>query len=307
MLFHCNLTWVDSIDEYAHGESREETDIGVKFAAWGTNLDRFYTGSSDGVLKAWNIRAPPGHELVRDVIKLSGGISAGKFCPDFGKLVIGDSTGKIHLISLDQVESSEEISVALRRPITPHAPLPAPLIDDDDMEIPPEQTAREIAQEFLDRQQLVVEEDEYVGAVQGPNYASIGLFYNVEEYKDEFGRDSEGWSIRELRERQQQRYNIESIKLPRLPDIQSSNQLLHERNLILDLDVSALLPETYVELREAQVDLNFQDENEYLFELGPVLDIDDIREGLSLQEQRLSMLLLYKPYNETFLLITIYR
>jgi hypothetical protein len=286
----CLLNNADSIDEYADGEAREESDIGVKFAAWGNNIDRFYTGSSDGVLKSWNVRAPPGHELVKDVVKLSGGISAGKFSPDFGKLVIGDSTGKVHLLSLSQVESSEETTMALRRPITPHAPLPAPLIDDDDMDIPPEQTAREIAEEFLDRQQITIHEDEWIGAVQGPNYASTGLFYDVNKYKDEYREDSIGWSIEELKERQQQRYNGERIKVPELPNIQSSSRLLHEKNLCLDLDITALCPETYVQLREARIDLNFQDENSFLFERGPRLDAKELGGSLSEEDEPLGTL-----------------
>lgn len=236
--------------------------------------------------------SPPGHELVRDVIKLSGGISAGRFSPDYSKILIGDSTGKVHLLSLDQVGPSEAIPMALRKPITPHPPLQAPLIDDDDMEIPLEQTAREIGQEFLDRGQITIHEDEWVGAVQGRNYASTGLFYNVEEYKDEFGQDSEGWSTQELRRTQLLRYSVEIVKFPRLPDIQSSNRLLHGKNLSLDLDLAALPPETYVKLREERIDLNFQSENDFLLELGPILDVEDIKGGLSAQDPLLGMLFL---------------
>lgn len=259
----------------------------MKFAAWGSNLDRFYTGSSDGVLKAWNIRAPPGHEFIRDVIRLSGGISAGKFASDFSKLVLGDSTGKVHLLSLGQVEPSEESPIALRKPITPHPPLQAPLIDDDDMEIPPEQTARQIGQEFLDRGQIVIHEDMWVGAVQGPHYASTGLFYNVEEYKDEFGQHSEGWSTQELEEKQQLRYNVETIKFPQLPYIQSSSRLLHEKNVNLDLNLAVLSPETYAQLRKERVDVDFQNENDFLLELGPILDID-VKDSLLTQNDLIS-------------------
>jgi len=301
----CVLSKTDSIDPRTDGEAREESDIGVKFAAWGNNLDRFYTGSSDGVVKAWNVRACPGHEFVRDVIKLSGGISAGKFSPDFSKLVIGDSTGKVHLLSLGQAEPSEESPLAIRKPITPHPPLPAPLIDDDDMEIPPEQTAREIAQEFLDRQQIIIHEDEWIGAVQGPNYASTGLFYDGNKYKDEYREDSIGWSIEELGEKQQLRHNVERTRFPQLPDIQSSSRFLHEKNLCLDLDPAVLLPETYVQLREARVDLNFQDENDFLFELGPRLDVEQLRGSLSKEHEALGTLFLKTNVKTNFLLINI--
>lgn len=214
------------------------------------------------------------------MIKLSGGISAGKFSPDFDKLVIGDSTGKIHLLSLGQIEPLEESPIAIRKPITPHPPLLAPLIDDDDMEIPPEQTAREIAQEFLDRGQITIHEDEWVGAVQGPNYAGTYLFYDANKYKDERGKDSIGWSRKELEHQQHLRYNHERIRVPRLPDIHSSSRLLHEKNLCLDLDLGALLPETYVQLRQARVDLNFQDENDFLLEPSLRFGFNETKEGL---------------------------
>jgi hypothetical protein len=196
----------------------------------------------------------------------------------------------VHLLSLRQNESAEESSMAIRRPIKPHSPLPAPLIDDDDMEIPPEQTAKEIAQEFLDRCQVTIHEDEWVGAVQGPNYASTGLFYDANKYKDEYKEDSIGWSMKELKGEQQLRYNVERFKCPRLPDIQSSSRFQHEKNLTLDLNFTALLPETLVQLRKARVDLNFQDENDFLFEPGPRLDVEELEEGTLTQNEPLGTL-----------------
>ena len=38
-------------------EHREKLDTGVKFTAWGTTLDRFYTGGSDGAVNVWNVRS----------------------------------------------------------------------------------------------------------------------------------------------------------------------------------------------------------------------------------------------------------
>lgn len=296
----CFLTWAESIDEPIHGLTREEADVGVKFATWGKNSDRFYTGSSDGVLKAWNIRAAPGKELVQDVIRLSGGISAGKFSPDFSKLVIGDSTGKVHFLAIGKDEPNEKRIPGIRRPIKPHPPLPAPLIDDDDVEMPPEPSAQEQAQQFLDRQQMIVHSDEYIGAVQGPKYSSTGLFYDIEKYKDENGQDDIGWSNLELKEKQAQRYEIDKLRLPRLSKIQSSSRLYHQRNAILDLNVAILPHNTLTELRKQQVDFDFQDDNEFAFELSLRSDTDETERNILRQDELLGMLFLNKIAKQAF-------
>ena len=80
---------------------REIGDTGVQFAAWGQSTNRFYTGSSDGKVKAWNIKESPGRTFVRDVLSLAGAIISGAFSKDFSKLLIGDATGKVHLMSIN--------------------------------------------------------------------------------------------------------------------------------------------------------------------------------------------------------------
>jgi hypothetical protein len=279
--------------------------VGVKFATWGKNFDRFYTGSSDGIVKAWDIRALPGQEFVREVIRLSGGISTGKFSPDFSKLILGDSTGKVHYLAIGKDELSEERLPAIRRPIRPHAPLPPPLIDDDDVEIPPELTAQERAQQFLDCKQIVLHDDGYVGAVQGPNYINTGLFYDVEKYKDENGKDDIGWSKKELREKQERRYDIDRIRLSRLPEVQSSSRHLHRKNITLDIDVATLPFETLARLKEEQVDLSFSDEYDFVFEPGPRLDVDKAEKSSSKQLELLSMLFFVYSYQNRLLLTRI--
>jgi hypothetical protein len=265
------LRQIDSIDDQVHGNSREETDSGVKFAAWGKCSERFYTGSSDGVVKIWNIQAPTGEAFLRNLITLSGGVSTGKFSPDFRQLVIGDSTGKIHLFSFRESNTDMNIS-AFSRTVKPHAPLPPPLVDEDDQDIPPEQTGPEIGQQFLDRQQIIIHPDEYIGAVQGPNYRQTGLFYNAHLYKDEKGQDAEGWSQKELQERQKQRFQFKEIKLPRLPEVESSSHFHHERNMAIDLNLATLPCETITHLKNEGVDLGFQDEHEFKLEIGRRLE-----------------------------------
>lgn len=99
------LIIVDSLnlDDLISGYDRALTDSGVKFAAWGRTADRFYTGSSDGKVKAWDIRKPKGHAFVRTVLSVAGGITAGAFSDNFSKLLIGDATGKIHILGTEDL------------------------------------------------------------------------------------------------------------------------------------------------------------------------------------------------------------
>ncbi|TDZ25065.1 Rik1-associated factor 1 [Colletotrichum orbiculare MAFF 240422] len=80
---------------------KEEEDVGVKFSAWGTTADRFYTGGSDGLVKVWNVRNAR-EPLIRDLLEAPGCITCGGFSPDYSKLVVGDATGRVMLLSLDK-------------------------------------------------------------------------------------------------------------------------------------------------------------------------------------------------------------
>lgn len=91
-------------------EDREREDTGVKFTAWGNGLDRLYTGSSDGVVKVWNVRNRR-KPFVRDLLRAPGPISCGSFSPDKGRLAVGDATGRLFLFSVspdDEDEALEE-------------------------------------------------------------------------------------------------------------------------------------------------------------------------------------------------------
>lgn len=100
----CILEHGDPVEELL-GE-REQEDVGVKFTAWGTTADRLYTGSSDGVVKVWNIRHGRA-VLVKDLIEASGPIICGAFSPDFTKLAVGDGTGRVYVMTLDDDDSGE--------------------------------------------------------------------------------------------------------------------------------------------------------------------------------------------------------
>ena len=94
---------------------RENTDTGVRFAAWGESTDRFYSGSSDGIVKAWNIKLAPSDTLVKDLVHLDAGIMCGQLSHDHSKLLLGDSAGGLTVLSAelgqDQVDHSSSSSV----------------------------------------------------------------------------------------------------------------------------------------------------------------------------------------------------
>ncbi|KAI1323821.1 WD40 repeat-like protein [Xylariaceae sp. FL0255] len=198
----CTLKHGKPIEELV-GE-REVEDIGVKFTAWGTTADRLYTGSSDGILKAWNIRHGGG-VLVRNIIEAAGPITFGAFSPDFEKLVIGDGSGRVYLLALKDLEAQDPVPAgipvgwlagklagvpgglttlrlggktrAVRRPIpiTPHPELPRPA----EVEI----SDVEAADELLMKCQITLHP--IAGAIQGPNYASTNLYRKEAHINDD--------------------------------------------------------------------------------------------------------------------------
>lgn len=87
--------------------TREQADVGVRVALWGSATDRLYTGGSDGILKCWNILLSPEDALVQDVANLEDEIMCGLFSPDKTNLLVGDAAGGIHLLSSGSFSDSE--------------------------------------------------------------------------------------------------------------------------------------------------------------------------------------------------------
>ncbi|KAI1745577.1 WD40 repeat-like protein [Xylaria scruposa] len=183
----CVLEHGDPVEELLG--KREEEDVGVKFTAWATTADRLYTGSSDGVVKVWNIRHGRG-VLVKDLIEVAAPITYGAFSPDFTRLVIGDGSGRVYLLALEdpeeegptpnpagvsagffnvQISNGHQRAIRRPRPFLPHPELPPPggikLME-----------GQESAREYLNTAQLVLHPNPTIGAVQGANYAGTGLF-----------------------------------------------------------------------------------------------------------------------------------
>lgn len=77
--------------------SRELADTGVRFTNWNHNRN-LYTGSSDGVVKTWDILRAPADVHLRDVVSLNSGIMSGAFSRDSTKLLLGEVNGSITIL-----------------------------------------------------------------------------------------------------------------------------------------------------------------------------------------------------------------
>lgn len=173
----------------AHGPPLEgiavgdnEDDTGVKFTAWAASLDRFYTGSSDGVVKVWNIRGEEAKGRV--ILEAPAQISHGAFSPDNSKLVIGDASGRVFILSVGEDEKSPSfvnlpgppgLGTTTRRrptPIKPHKePPPPPQL------LQTREARADLGRAYVTARQLKFSGDPTVGMVQDVNYADTGLFH----------------------------------------------------------------------------------------------------------------------------------
>lgn len=256
-------------------------DTGVKFTAFGTTPDRFYTGSSDGVVKVWNIRNRK-NPLVRVLLEAPAQISYGKFSPDHSKLVIGDASGRVFLLSVDNDEEKPADFVNLPgpngprrirrpKPFLPHPPPPPPLreggmvVDEDDDD---SMAGNKQARAYLASGQLKLTNNPVVGAVKGPNYAETGLFLK-EAYLS--GDPAYGmlpqWDMKQQEmQKLQARYGMPPVVgRPREVKGHERALALHRKNAALDLDVDALPPKTRLQLEQSGAELRVE-EPDYGFE-----------------------------------------
>lgn len=82
------------------GVPHEETDTGVRFLSWGQNARRLYSGSSDGVVKVWDVMQSQENTLIKDLVSTKSGIMSGAFAADFSKLVLGEVDGTAHVLEV---------------------------------------------------------------------------------------------------------------------------------------------------------------------------------------------------------------
>ena len=166
--------------DHKYGDSpmtREQGDGGVNMTLWGAGKHHLYTGATDGVVKCWNINRAPEDALVRDVAQLQAGVSCGSFSPDCVTLLVGDSTGGVHILSSDPggagapQEDSEMGPQAIEY-------IPAVRNEPPPPDNQPGQ-GQLAARELLQTGQLVIDPEFGIG--QGPAYAGPYAAYAHEE------------------------------------------------------------------------------------------------------------------------------
>ena len=153
--------------ELDHTREREDADTGVMMSLWGPGGSLFYTGSSDGMIKAWDVRRHPKDVLVSNVANFDVSIQSGAFSPDGNNLLVGDAEGAIHVLSSapcgprSNVKSTDAYISLVRAPDGSGAKLDP---NDDN----PGTEGIEAARSLIESGQLEYHKE--LGVGQGPNY-----------------------------------------------------------------------------------------------------------------------------------------
>ncbi|KAF3482763.1 WD repeat protein [Arthroderma uncinatum] len=134
--------------------TRSQADTGVRLALWGNEPTQFYTGSSDGCVKSWNIMAATEDVFTKDIADLGRNIMSGALSPDKTNMLVGDTSGGIHVLSTSS-PSNDDKSMSFQ-----HAE--EQKIDDPDSGI-------RAANELIETGQVVLHSK--YGPGKGPNYS----------------------------------------------------------------------------------------------------------------------------------------
>ncbi|KAL8921147.1 MAG: hypothetical protein Q9208_005900 [Pyrenodesmia sp. 3 TL-2023] len=153
-------------EELPYFEHREKVDAGVMLSIWAEGGSLFYTGSSDGVIKAWDIRRSPEDVWVKDVAHLPAGVQSGALSPDGMNMLVGDAVGGIHVLSATRFGSEDNEGLEYQPdPIDfNYADTQGGAVDDDN----PGTEGIEVANQLLNSGMLVL--DPLFGVGKGPNY-----------------------------------------------------------------------------------------------------------------------------------------
>jgi WD40 repeat protein len=93
---------------------REMQDTGIRFCSWGDSSRRLYTGSSDGVVKSWDITHASADVFVRDIVTLNSGVMSAAFSADKTSLLIGEVNGSVNVLELGREDHSAKDAETLR-------------------------------------------------------------------------------------------------------------------------------------------------------------------------------------------------
>ncbi|KEQ62252.1 WD40 repeat-like protein [Aureobasidium melanogenum CBS 110374] len=151
----------ESLAVMPHEKKRWEVDTGIRFLSWGSERDRLYTGSSDGVVACWDPYRTASDKRVRDVVQLNSAVMSGAFSPDFAHLLVGEDAARLNLLSVgnDGAKFDRRTTAKFSVEKAPMEEEPAPILWD--------------CQKMLDTQALEIKPAgtmPFQQVVQGPNY-----------------------------------------------------------------------------------------------------------------------------------------
>ncbi|KAF2006189.1 WD40 repeat-like protein [Amniculicola lignicola CBS 123094] len=109
-----NLTHGESLMPLEDGVDRELTDTGVRFISWGNNETRLYTGSSDGIVKVWDVTQSTSDVFIKDLVQLDSGVMCGAFNPDYSRLLLGEVNGSVDVLEVGRDDCSAKDAEKLR-------------------------------------------------------------------------------------------------------------------------------------------------------------------------------------------------
>lgn len=90
-----------------HDRKRWEVDTGVRFLSWGANSRRLFSGSSDGVVKAWDPYVNDQDSHASDVATFKSAVMSGAFNSDFTELLIGEDASRLTLLEVGASDNTE--------------------------------------------------------------------------------------------------------------------------------------------------------------------------------------------------------
>ncbi|KAF2462355.1 hypothetical protein BDY21DRAFT_331179 [Lineolata rhizophorae] len=123
----------DPVMQLDVNQPRDLVDTGIRFCSWGENRSRFYTGSSDGIVKSWDVYRAPEDACVQDVTQLNSGVMCGSFSPDFSSLLLGEVNGTVTVLDVGKEDSTirDTETFRLQRAELDAKPLSADAMDID--------------------------------------------------------------------------------------------------------------------------------------------------------------------------------
>lgn len=204
------------------------------------------------------------------------------FSPDKSRLVVGDASGSVFMLSLHEEDEKFASFVELKLPgsrvkrirrpvpIIRHPEPPPPTHDAKGDPIVAE-TGISLARSYIENQQLKRHPNPTVGAVQGPRYAETGLFRRELHFLQDPTQP-----LLAIYESMQQdaskgfggRMRHQALALRSVKEV-ASLEALHRGNLSKDLDLEQVTEETKSGLQREGIDLDLM--TDYLLKEEEVL------------------------------------